>query len=215
MLLASCIPFPFSTLCDDMLTMPVCATHWLSMHLYMLAYMSMHESCFLVCCPYFNTIKLWTSDPNLHLSPVNTTFCLPFYLFVFFLVCLFACLLYSFLVCFFILWLIMSPTICYTCHIYLACLLCTFCALSTHLFLSIACLLVSCSCLCMYTYGVRSHGARAQPPRCKQKGWGCEHVDISQTAMFGRFRGLASPIWLCTLLNPFSSTLISLLDGLY
>ena len=101
MLLASCIPFPFSTLCDDMLTMPVCATHWLSMHLYMLAYMSMHESCFLVCCPYFNTIKLWTSDPNLHLSPVNTTFCLPFYLFVFFLVCLFACLLYSFLVCLF------------------------------------------------------------------------------------------------------------------
>ena len=30
--------------CDDMLTMLVCATCWLSMHLYMLAYMFMHES---------------------------------------------------------------------------------------------------------------------------------------------------------------------------
>ena len=37
MLVASCIPFPFSALCVDMLTMLVCATRWLSMHLYMLA----------------------------------------------------------------------------------------------------------------------------------------------------------------------------------
>ena len=59
------------------------------------------------------------------------------------------------------------------------------------------------------------HGARARSPRCKQKGRGCEHVDISQAAMFSRFRGLASLIWLCTLLNPFPSSLISLLDGLY
>ena len=42
------------------------------------------------------------------------------------------------------------------------------------------------------------HIARAQSPRRKQKGQGCEHVDISQAAMFSRFRGLASPIWLCT-----------------
>ena len=40
---ASCIPFPFSAPCNDMLTMLVCATHLLSMHLYMLAHMSMHE----------------------------------------------------------------------------------------------------------------------------------------------------------------------------
>ena len=43
---------------------------------------------------------------------------------------------------------------------------------------SIAYLLVSCFCLCMYTYGVRTHGARAQSPRRKQKGRGCRHVDI-------------------------------------
>ena len=55
---ASCIPLPFSTPCDDMLAMLVCATRWLSMYLYMLAYMSMHESCLLVCRPYFNTVKL-------------------------------------------------------------------------------------------------------------------------------------------------------------
>ena len=73
-------------------------------------------------------------------------------------------------------------------------------------FPSIACLLVSCLYLCMYTYRARTHGARAQSPKRKQKGRGCEHVDIRQAAMFSRFRGLASPIWLCTLLNPFPSS---------
>ena len=50
-----------SALCNAMLTMFACATCWLSMHLYTLAHMSMHESCLLVCCPCFNTMKLWTS----------------------------------------------------------------------------------------------------------------------------------------------------------
>ena len=81
---ASCIPFPFSAPCVDMLTMLVCTTSSLSMHLYMLTYMSMHESYLLVCRSYFNTMKLWTFDTNLHLSLTDTTFCL--------LVCLFACL---------------------------------------------------------------------------------------------------------------------------
>ena len=66
------------------------------MHLYTLAFMSMHESCLLVCRSCFNTMKLWTFDPNLHLSPVDTTFCclltcLPSHLF--------ACLPFSSLVC--------------------------------------------------------------------------------------------------------------------
>ena len=123
-------------------------------------------------------------------------------LFTFLLVCLLACLL-AFL--FFYL-----PR--------LSCLsaLCLFHMLFAS-FLSIACLLVSCPCLCLciYTNGARTHGVRAQSPRHKQKGRGCEHVDISQAVMFNRFRGLASPIWLCTLLNPLPSSLISLLDGLY
>ena len=84
---ASCIPFPFSVPCDDMLTMLVCATHWPSMHLHMLAYMSMHKFCLLVCCPYFNTMKLWTPNPNLHLSLTDTTFCL------------LVCLLFGFFAC--------------------------------------------------------------------------------------------------------------------
>ena len=41
--------------------------------------------------------------------------------------------------------------------------------------------------------------ARAQSPRRKQKGHGYKHVDVSQAALFNRFRGLAYPIWLCTL----------------
>ena len=79
---------PFSALHDAMFTMLVCATHWLSIHLYMLAHMSIHKSCLLVCRPCFNTMKLWTLDPNLHSSHADTTFCLLSCLFAFLLVCL-------------------------------------------------------------------------------------------------------------------------------
>ena len=68
--------FPFSSPHNAMLTMLVCSIRWLSMHLYTLTYMFMYKSCLLVCRPYFNTIKLWTFDPNLHLSLTDTTFCL-------------------------------------------------------------------------------------------------------------------------------------------
>ena len=50
--------------CDDILAILVCATCLLSMHLYTLTYMSMHESFLLVCHLCFNTMGLWTSDPN-------------------------------------------------------------------------------------------------------------------------------------------------------
>ena len=91
MSVASCIPFLFSALCDDMLTMLVCATCWLYMHLYMLAYMSMHESYLLVCRPWSNTMKLWISDSNLHLSLADTSFCLLSRFFALLLVCLLPC----------------------------------------------------------------------------------------------------------------------------
>ena len=80
-----------STLCDAMHTMFVHTTHWLSMHLYMLAHMSIHESCLLVCCPCFNKMKLWTFNLNLHLSLADTTFCLLSCLFAFLLICLCSC----------------------------------------------------------------------------------------------------------------------------
>ena len=101
--------------CDDMLTMLVCATCWLSMHLYTLAYMSMLESCLLVCHPCFNTMKLWTSDPNLHLFLVDTTFCLLSCLFAFLLVCSHPCF--------------------YACHVYHAYLLYFSFIHSLHIFL--------------------------------------------------------------------------------
>ena len=110
MSVALCIPFPFSIPCDDMLAMLVCVTRWLSMHLYTLAYMSMHEFCLLVCRPYFNTMKLWTSDPNLHLSHVDSTLCLLACLFAFLLVCLLSCLFALSFVC--------SHPYFYVCHIY-------------------------------------------------------------------------------------------------
>ena len=85
----------FSAPFNVMITMLVYATCWLFMHLYMLAYMFMHESRLLVCHPYFNTMKLWTFDPNLHLPSWTPPFvcflaCLPFHLFACFLVSLLA-----------------------------------------------------------------------------------------------------------------------------
>ena len=154
----ACVPFPFSAPRDAMLTMLVCATRWLSMHFYMLAYMFMHESSLLVCHPCFNTMKLWTFDPNLHLSLTNTTF------FCSLLVCLFVCLFAFLLLC--LPWLSCLST------------LCLFHAHFAH-FPSIACLLVSCLCLCIYAHGVRILQARAWSPKHKQKGHGREHVDIS------------------------------------
>ena len=129
---ASCTTFSFSAPCDDMLTMLICAACWLYMHLYTLSYMPMRESYLLVCHPCFNTMKLWTFDPNLRLSLADTTFCLLSFLFSFLLVCLLSC--FS------------------TCHVYHVYLLYASFTCFTHHFLSIACLLVSCSCLCMYTH---------------------------------------------------------------
>ena len=146
--------FPFFTSYDDMLAMLVCATRWLYTHLYTLAYMFMHESCLLVCRPCFNTIKLWTSDPNLHLSLTDTTFCLFSCLFAFSFVCLLSC---------------------YACHVYHAHLFYAFsytlCIFSVHClsdgFLSLP---------LHYIHEVRTHGAKARFPRNKQKGCRCVHV---------------------------------------
>ena len=147
----------FSTPRDDMLAMLVCATLWLSTYLYMLAYMSMHESCLLVCHPCFNTMKLWTSDPNLQLPLTDTTF--PCLLSCF--VSLFACILVSMFV----------MSIMFICFMPLYCALCIF---SFHGLSATSCLY-----LCIYAHGARTYGARAQSPRHKQKRRGCEHANIS------------------------------------
>ena len=133
-------------------------------------------------------------------------------LFPFLLVCLFACLLAILLVCL-LACLLASLFLC------LPCLSCLFalCLFHTHFasLPSIACPLVSYRCLCMYTHGVRTHGARARSPKRKQKRCRREHADISQVVVVSRFRSLASPIWLCTLSNPFPSSFLPPLDGLY
>ena len=163
MLGCSICTLPFSAPCNDMLTMFVRATRWLSMHLYTLAYMSMHEFCLLMCRSCFNTIKLWTFDPNLHLSPADTTFCLLFHLFAFLLAFLLLCL---------------------PCILCLSALCLFICSL--YLFLPLLVYKFSCLCLCMYTHGVRTHEARAWSPRRKQKRRVRKHVDIRRAAMFSR-----------------------------
>ena len=122
MLVASCIPFSLFAPCNDMLAMLVYATRWLSMHLYNLVYIVMHESCLPVCCPCFNTMKLWTFDPNLHLSLTNTTFCLFsclfFFSFVCSLSCFFACHVYH-------TYLLYASFVC-SLHLFLPLLVCRF-----------------------------------------------------------------------------------------
>ena len=80
-------------------------------------------------------------------------------------------------------------TLLFLCLACLSCLsaLCPFYMLLAS-FPSIACLLVSCVCICMYTHGARMLRAREKSPRCKQKGRGRKHVEISQAAVFSRFR---------------------------
>ena len=94
--------YPFFRSMRCLLTMLVCATRGLSMHLYTLAYMSIYESCLLMCHPCFNTMKLWTFDPNQYLSIANTTFRLLscFVLFIFLLVFPLACLCAILFVCY-------------------------------------------------------------------------------------------------------------------
>ena len=125
-------------------------TRWLSMHLFTLAHMSMHESCLLVRRPCFNTMKLWTFDPNLHLPLADTTFCLLSCLFVFSLIYLLSCF--------------------FACYVYHAYLLYASFTCSLCLFPSIACLLVSCLCLCTYTHGAKTLGAKMQACRYKPSG---------------------------------------------
>ena len=77
-------PFPlYAMICLPCLFVPPVGSICI---FYTLAYMSMHESCLLVCRPCFNTMKLWTSNPNLYLSLADTTF-----FFAFLLVCLHPC----------------------------------------------------------------------------------------------------------------------------
>ena len=103
--------------------------------------------------------------------------------------CFLACLPSRLFACFIVSLLAMSTMLIHFMHFYML-----FAS-----FPSIACLLVSCLCLCMYTHGARTYRARARSPKHKQKGRRCEHVSISQAAVFSRFRGLAFPIWFCTL----------------
>ena len=192
--IASCIPFPFSALCDDMFTMLVCATPWLYMHFYTLTYMSMHESCLLACHSCFNKMQLWTSNPNLHLSPSVTTFCLLFCLFAF----VFVFLLSASLLVVLIMLIHFMP------FSYALCIFSFHCLFAG--FLSFA-----------FTCTHMERGRMELGCERKQKGCGCKHVDMSQAAMFSRFRSLVFPIWLCILLNSFLPPPLppSLLDGLY
>ena len=159
----SCTPIPFYTPCDNYLPCFFCATRWLYVHLYMLVYMFMHESCLLVCHPCFNTMRLWTSDPNLHLSLVDTTFCLLLLFYPLLVVCYLDCLL------------LCSHPVCYAYHYYLACSCCALLLLSMHLhtlaymFMHESCLLVCRLCfntIKLWTFDPNLHLSLADTTIC-------------------------------------------------
>ena len=178
---------PFSAPRDDMLTMLVCANRWLSTHLYTLAYI--HAWVLLASV---SSMLQHNEAMDIRSKPTFVPYGHH--------PCLFAILL-----CF--PFLLASWFLCLPC---LSCLstLCLFIMLFAS-FPSMASLSVSCLFLCMYAHGARMHGATAQSPRCKQKGQGYEHVDISQVAAISRFSSLAFPFcyvlfWTPSFLFPFS-----------
>ena len=85
------------------------------------------------------------------------------------------------LVCLLASWFLCLPLLL---HLFASCLFIH----TSHLSPSIACLQVSCPCLCMYAHGSRMHRARARFLRCKQKGHKWEHANMSQTTVVSRFR---------------------------
>ena len=135
-------------------------------------------------------MKLWTFDPNLHLSLSNTTFCLPSCF-----VCLFVYLFACFLVCLCIL-LILSPATCYACHVY-----------HIYLFmpLSYAFCIFSFHCLSLPLHVRTWNGdtwsqdkvSQVQVKRARMRA--CRS---GPAAAASRFNVQLFPFWLCTLLNP-------------
>ena len=114
---ASYIPFPFHSV--RCYAYHVCSHHLLAFYASLHSHMFMHESCLLVCRPYFNTMKSWTLDPNLHFSLAGTPFCV-----------------FSLLVCpLFLLVSFLAFVTCHACHIYRAYLLYASFICTLHLFL--------------------------------------------------------------------------------
>ena len=109
-------------------------------------------------------------------------------LFTFLLVCLFASLLAFWFLCF--PWLSCLSVLCLS-----ICSLHLFLLLFVYWFLVIA-----FACTPMERGGMElGHG----PLGTNKKRRGRKHVNVSQAAVFDRFRSLAFPFWFCTLLNPF------------
>ena len=178
-----------------LLTILFCATHWLYVHLYMLVYMFMHESCLLVCRPCFNTMRLWISDPNLHLSITDTTICLLSSLFT-------LCLLFAVL--------LVCPFACMFARILYAMLV-------------IAILLVHfapfCYYLCISPFPLLIYWFLVFAFACIHMEWG--HIEIGRDLLGTSKKGsnaslptwvewlcsvglgFSFSLWLCTLLNPF------------
>ena len=157
---ASCIPFPFSASCNDMLTMLVCApVGFVCIFTRLLICSCMNLACWCV----IHASTQWSRGHSIqtYICPSWTPFVLlfvrPFCLFV----CYLACLLARVFPCILVVMLAISillvhfASFCYYLHIFLPSLICWF------------------SCLCLFVY---THGARAWSPRRKQKGQGREQV---------------------------------------
>ena len=211
MLGCSMCTLPFSTLCDDMLAMLVCTTRWLSMHLYTLVYMFMHESCLLVCRPCFNTLQLWTFDPNLHLSLINTTFCFPS-CFVCLFICFFVCLPDFLFVCasclsYLLPHAMLAMSIMFICFMPLSYAL---------YFFSFHCLSVGFLSLPLHvrtwSKDAWSQGAisQAQAKKARMRACRCGSSDYSQ-----QVQGLAFSLLVMYSFKPHQFSSLSPLDGLY
>ena len=168
---ALCMPFPFSASCEDML-INACLCHPLAFFASLHACLHVHAwvllASVLSMLQHNEATDIWSKPifvPCGHHLLFDFLLCLFICLFVFFpafsFVCA-SCLSYLLPLA------MLARSIIFIC-------LCPIHMLSVS-FPSIACLLVSCVCLCMYARGARTHRARVRFPKRKQKEWGCEHA---------------------------------------
>ena len=160
----------------------------------MLAYMSLHESCLLACCPYFNTMKLWTFDPNLCLSLADTNFCLLSCLFAFSLICSHPCF--------------------YACHVYHVYLLYAPFICSLHLFLP----LLVCWFL-VFTFACKHMDRGRMELGHNLSGANKESAGTSILTWIKQQQSIGLGVWPFPLVmysfKPLPSSSLSLIDGLY
>ena len=180
MSVASCIPYPFFAV--RWYACHACLCHLLGLYAFLHACLHVHAWVLLASVSSVLQHNEVMDIRSKLLSLVDTTFCLLSWMFAFSLVCPHPCF--------------------YVCHIYHVYLLHASIMCSLHLFLPLlACWFLVFTFACTHMERGRMELGHGLPSA--SKGDTDARMWLSQAAVVSRFRMLASPFWLCTLLNYF------------